>query len=776
MRAVANWVSAHPRGVLVLVGLLCALAIAALVDPATGELRLRIDPALNQLLPDDDPSRRLYDGLVERFGSDDVLVLALEVEDVFRTSVLRRLERITRALEALDGVDRVLSLASASRLRSVDGDLEIAPLLAEIPDSRRELQALRRTVLGDPIHGGNLVSRNGRVAALFVHLDQIPESEMIERGLDLQVLRTAEQHANGARVWMAGTPFVKAEMSRILVSDLAVMLPAVVVLMLAVCGAAFRTRIASVVPVATVLVALLWTLGAMAWMGHALNIVTSLVPVLVLVVGFAYVVHVVAAHREAVRKSRVAGAREAVRSSLERVGFAVVLTALTTAAGFLSLAAQPLHVIREFGLWSALGVGAALAASLTLAPALLALAPASTPQPGSDWERAVDRAAARLGAFDLRHRRAIVALGAVLLAAAGAAMTRIEVNTEVIDNFAGGSRVRLGYEVINASLEGANQLYVMVQAPAAGAFKDPTALRELEALQNWLEGQPEVGGTTSAVDHLAAIHQAFAGGDESERRIPDSRRLAAQLLLIGGSGELDKFIDGRYRTATILVRSTATESREMAALVRRIESRLDALEKGLTGSVTGNGVLLARTTDDISQGQALSLVWAFAMIFGILAFYFRSLRLGIVALLPNVLPVAVYFGALGATGVTLNNATALMGCMILGIAVDDTVHFLVHFRQAARRGGGEASAAVVALREVARPVSYTTLVLCLGLLVVTTSDLETQAQFGALGAFTLAFAWAVDLVLTPALCSLMRIPVAPVSARSELTPLESGAG
>jgi predicted RND superfamily exporter protein len=776
MRAIANWVSARPRGVLVLVGLSCALAISALVDPATGELRLRIDPALNQLLPDDDPSRRLYDDLVERFGSDDVLVLALEVEDVFRPSLLRRLERITRELEALDGVHRVLSLVSASRLRSADGDLEITPLLAGIPEGRRELEALRRSVLRDPIHGGNLVSRDGRFAALFVQLDPMPESEMIERGLDLQVLRVAERHADGARVWMAGTPFVKAEMSRILVSDLAVMLPAVVVLMLAVCAAAFRSWVAAVVPVATVLVALLWTLGAMAWMGHALNIVTSLVPVLVLVVGFAYVVHIVAAHREALRGDRVAGARESVRASLERVGFAVVLTALTTAAGFLSLAAQSLHVIREFGLWSALGVGAALAASLTLAPALLALAPASAPRPGSRWERAVDGTAARLGAFDLRHRRAIVALGAVLFAAAGAAMTRIEVNTEVIDNFAEGSRVRLGYEAINASLEGANQLYVMVRAPAAGAFKDPAALRELESLQDWLEAQPEVGGTTSAVDHLAAIHQAFAGGDESERRIPDSRRLAAQLFLIGGSGELDKYIDGRYRTATILVRSTATASREMADLVRRIEARLGALDQGLTGSVTGNGVLLARATDDISRGQALSLGWAFAMIFGILAAYFRSLRLGIVALVPNLLPVAVYFGALGATGVSLNNATALMGCMILGIAVDDTVHFLVHFRRAARGGGGEAPAAVAALREVARPVTYTTLVLCLGLLVVTTSDLATQAQFGALGAFTLAFAWAVDLVLTPALCSLMRITAASPSASRELTPLEFGAG
>ena len=283
-----------------------------------------------------------------------------------------------------------------------------------------------------------------------------------------------------------------------------------------------------------------------------------------------------------------------------------------------------------------------------------------------------------------------------------------------------------------------------------------------------------MGGTTSAVDHLAAIHRAFRDDAPLGSGIPETRKMAAQLFLVGRGDELDKFVDGRYRTATIVVRSTATESRTVGALARRIETRLDALGQGLTGSITGNGVLLARTADDISRGQALSLGWAFGAIFAILAVYFRSLRLGALALVPNLLPVAVYFGVMSAAGVTLNNATALMGCMVLGIAVDDTVHFLVQFRRLAQPGEHADRAARTALRHVARPVTWTTLVLCMGLLVVTTSDLATQAQFGALGAFTLAFAWVVDLVLTPALCSLMPVAAASPPA-DELSRLESAA-
>jgi predicted RND superfamily exporter protein len=175
-------------------------------------------------------------------------------------------------------------------------------------------------------------------------------------------------------------------------------------------------------------------------------------------------------------------------------------------------------------------------------------------------------------------------------------------------------------------------------------------------------------------------------------------------------------------------------------------------------------VLLTRAADRISRDQALSLLTAGGVIGLVLVLYFRSLVVGLIALIPNVLPIALYFGAMGVAGVTLNNATALMGSIALGIAVDDTIHFLVHFRGLAQRTGDTRRAAKEALSEVGRPVTYTTLVLCLGMLVVATSELKTQAQFGALGAFTLAAAWAIDVVLTPALCSL--IPLARLRPRS----------
>ena len=236
------------------------------------------------------------------------------------------------------------------------------------------------------------------------------------------------------------------------------------------------------------------------------------------------------------------------------------------------------------------------------------------------------------------------------------------------------------------------------------------------------------------------------------RRIPESENLIAQLLLFGANEELDVLLDRAHQVITILVRSTATETREFDLLARRIDARLADLPEGIEGYTTGNAILLTRAADRIALGQALSLLLAGGMIGLLLVAYFRSLRLGLYALVPNMVPVLFYFGLLGATGTTLNNSTALMGSIVLGIAVDDTLHLLVEYRRGLTETGDPERALRGALVHVGRAITCTTLAVCLGLLVVGGSALQNQAEFGLLGAATLAIAWLVDVTVTPALC------------------------
>ena len=239
--------------------------------------------------------------------------------------------------------------------------------------------------------------------------------------------------------------------------------------------------------------------------------------------------------------------------------------------------------------------------------------------------------------------------------------------------------------------------------------------------------------------------------------IPRSKALVSQLLFFGGSDELERYVDSTYRETAIVVRAATAGTSGTNALVDAMEAMLEELPDGLEGRVTGGTALLARTSDDIAVGQALSLATAFLIIYAILVLLFTSFRVGFFALLPNALPVLVYFGALGWSGVALNITTGLVACLVLGIAVDDTIHFLTRFNIDSKRLADERAGARQALLHVGRPVTTTSLALCLGFLVLTFSSLRDQQQFGMLAAFTLGVAWLVDLTFTPALTMGVRL-------------------
>jgi len=732
------------------------VALAGIVDPISFEPRLRIDPSLNEMLPEDDDARRFYEELLDRFGSDDVVVVALRSPALFSPAGLEALARATRAIEDIDGVHHVDGLANALRIRPFEGDVEIAGYLEPMPASQAEADRLRAALWADPLRAGSFVSRDAAASAILVTFERLSEEELLARGLDLAVLEAARAAAPGMEVFLAGTPHIKATVARLLTAELTTMVPVVFLLMSALSCLFFRSLRVGLVPIAAVALGLVWTLGAMGWAGHDLNIVTTLIPPLVLALGFAYAAHVVSSFQQAgALGDRGRGASRSARASLARVAFPVAFTALTTAAGFLSLGTNDLAVVRGFGFFAAVSTLATFLVALTLVPLLLTHGGKGAdvmPESSLGW---LDRRLDALVRFDLRHANGILVAALLLVGGALFGATRIEVNLPVIENFGRETEIRRAYREVDRLFGGANQFYVMLRAEQAGAFEDPAWLREIAGLQAWLEAQPEIGGTTSVVQYVEVLNEALGAGagDPPGRHIPETAKAVAQLLLFGGNEELDVLIDRAHRTATILVRSTATETREFDILARRIDARLAELPAGLTGQTTGNAILLTRAADRISRGQALSLLLASAMIGLLLIGYFRSLRLGLLALVPNVIPVVLYFGLLGWTGVTLNNATALMGSIVLGIAVDDTLHLLVEYRRALAQTGDPARALHEAVRHVGRAITCTTLAVCLGLLVVGTSELRNQAEFGLLGAATLAIAWLVDLTFTPVLCA-----------------------
>ncbi|MEQ8660202.1 MAG: MMPL family transporter, partial [Gammaproteobacteria bacterium] len=345
-------------------------------------------------------------------------------------------------------------------------------------------------------------------------------------------------------------------------------------------------------------------------------------------------------------------------------------------------------------------------------------------------------------------RVALLGAGLLLALLSLGGLARLTVDTDYLANFAPASAVRQNFERLNASFAGAVPMQVVLEADAVDTFKTPAALRALDELARWLALQPEVGGVYTLLDYIAELEAALAPDLVDDDRVPPSSGHASHLILLGASDDIRRFADSAFASTLLQVRVREVSSADLNALTQRIETRLAALPGGLRGSVTGSSVLIARTLDAVTRGQLVSLLAALVPIALVLTLLFRSPRLAALALIPNVLPILAFFGILGWSGTPLNLATSLVAAVVLGIAVDDSIHFFARLDAARRRG---AHALEEALAAVLRPVTFTTAGLALGFAMLGSGTLVSQAEFGLLAAVTLVIAWLLDLTFTPAL-------------------------
>jgi predicted RND superfamily exporter protein len=754
----------HPIWVLLLVILATGFFASRIVDPASREMKLRIDPSFDALLPDDAAPRVFYDWSKEEFGDDQSLIISLVLDDVFTLENLHLIQRISDLLEEAEGADYVTSLATADHIGTQGDSVETRPFLEPTPETQADAEQIRARVQGNPVHAGNLVSADSRATAFIVYVDDTPERVFTDKNLDLRMLEIVERESGGgAQVFISGTAHMRSATSRVLQSDLAFMLPTVVLLMALIALASFRSPRGVALPMLTILLSTLWTLGLMAWVDVPLNLVTTIIPVLLITVGFAYSVHVVADYYEALEHDPLEVDAEGGPASwaLAHVSLPVALTCLTTVAGFLSLTISGFPAVREFGLVSVFGIVATTLLTLTLSPALLELfgppRRARAKRKETTFLDGFDAWVTEIGRFAIGRRREFLVGAAALCGLSIWGVYQIRVDTHLITNFSPSHPVRVHFEQINEDLEGARPFSVVLQSEEPEAFLQPENLRALEELTEWLEAQPEIGGATSFADYVKLLNRAFHDDDDAFLGIPDDAVLIKQYLLFGETEEVEDYVASGFENALIRVRSKSETTREIAALVERIDARLAELPDHMQAGVTGNTVVLAQSIDAIAQGQIESLSVAAIFIFLILAIMFTSMRMGFIGLIPNVLPVLVFFGVLGLTGVPLNATTGLIACVVLGVAVDDTIHLMTRFNVDARERADEKTGALAALHSVARPVTITTIGLFLGFLVFTLGELRNQAEFGALAALVLAFAWGVDVTFTPALCSGLRI-------------------
>jgi predicted RND superfamily exporter protein len=746
------------------------LAALATLFLGTRAAHVRVEGGLENLLPAGDPEVAYYAEVRQVFGSDDVGVVGVRADDVLAPATLEKIARVTDALARIEGVERVLSLTNA-----VDPAADVfapPPLLPHVPPSPEEIAALRQKLSTTPLYRKNLVAEDFRGAAINVFFKPLTDAQYADLGIDARIAAVLATAGGPERFYYTGAAHVKQAAVTLMRRDLVRFTPWALAVVVVVLGLSFRTKRGVLLPLLAVLVALLWTLGILVLAGRAITIGTFVLPPLLLVVGSSYAIHVMARYYEQV-DAGVARTELVVRA-FERVGLPLAVSALITAIGFGALMVNRIPAIWELGCFAVVGVLCLLVTCLLVLPAALASLPPERRGPRAE-PRPVVRWLAALGRVVYGSRRAVFAIAGGLAGLALLGAWRIRVDADFLQAFSPRSEVRQANEIINREIVGSNPFYIVVEGGEPGLLRRWEVLKAIRDLERFIETLPGITSSISLVDYLelleSGLSRAGAGDlvvDDQGHLVPaptppsfweDPRGLEPLLAMVTASpATFRAVVTPDFRRANILVRTSLSGSRRIEDTLARIRAYIaEHFPARIPVRLTGSLVLLTGTTSDIVAGQIESLALALGAIFAVMALMFLSVKIGAVAILPNVLPIVIFFGVMGWLGIQLNFGTSLIAAISLGLAVDATVHYMARFNLELKGETDQLAAIRRALETVGVPIVFTTAALCLGFLVFALSSFVPIQDFGVLAGVTMAAALGTNLVVLPALLATTKI-------------------
>jgi predicted RND superfamily exporter protein len=766
----ADAVRLRPRAVLaVLGGASLALAAAA---PFT---RWDSDPELIAL--EGSPELRAYRDYLSRFGSDELIVVAFERTDLLEPAGLAQVRSLTEALRELPGVESVSSLDTAYRVEFGPFGPFASPLVPDALEEAPPAAELKAALRALPMTRDAMLDASGTVTTLAIQ----PRARALgaeERSLQRDVLEgalavLARPEYRGTEFHLAGSPVFNRELERLNARDNALFTPvafAVVALMLA---AALRDRTLVLLAVGCVLATLAWVRGLMTLLDVPQSTTTSLLPPLLMVLAVSVAIHVLARYR--LERSGGAEPLAAVQRTERAVLLPASLTAATTALGFGSLATSPIPSIRTFGLFAALGVLASLVlGAVGLPAALRVLRPDGGSLPASGPVARVLELAVRLAT---RRGGAVIVATAALCIAAAFALPRLRISTHDGEFFPADHALNRAYRFIESHLAGVTPLEVVLESETPGGIRDPRAIRLLADVQDFLAEQDETVRGVSLADWIDEARSAIEPPAERAQPLSAESLARAAFVLEATSGQdLPFWVQDDWSVARVSSRSVGLDSEQNDRLLARLErfagTRI-ASEPGLSLTFTGLVPVFARMEQYLLQSQLRSFSLAFLCVFAVYWLELRSLRLAVVALIPNAVAVLLMLGAMGAAAIPLDVVTVMVASVNLGIIDDETIHVLHALREARAEGLAGAAAVTRALELTGRDVIFTCAVLGLGFGTLLLSEFRPTAHFGGLTALTIAIALAADLVLLPALLratgDLGSVAVAPLGVPLEET-------
>ena len=733
-----------------------ALTTLLMMLSAAGGGRLIVADDFRQLLGRDNPQLAALNKLEDTFSASNSVLIAVSVREgsVFTRRTLGAIQELTKAAWETPYSSRVDSLTNYNHTRAEADDLIVQPLVEEAALlSDDDISRIERIARNETALVGRLVSRDGRVGALAISFVKAEnQSAMVAEVPDYLygVLQSARTRYPDLEYHMTGDVILNRTVNAAMEDGVQSTLPLGFLLALVGTALLLRSFFGVVVIVVMMTFGITTTIGFAGWTGMVFSPLTAGVPVVVMVLAVAHSIHIVTG--VLLNMGRGMDRQTAIAESLRLNAAPVFLTSITTAIGFLSLNSSASPPVQIMGTLSAFGMLSIYLYSMTLLPALLSILPLRS-RLGRSGESPMFE---RFGRFVVERRKVLLWSGLIVSLVLVAGISRNEFSDDWTKQFDERYEFRRDTDFIIKNLTGLNALEYSLDSGVEGGITDPRYLQKVEAFAEWAREQPEVVHVRAFTEIMKRLNRNMHGDDPNWHRLPEDSELAAQYLLLYElstpfGGNLNDRIDIAKSATRMTVTVTDVSAREMRELDVRAQAWIDTNAPGLTGEASGITMifahLLQRNLESILRGTIIGM----AVISLILIWVFRSLRLGLVSLVPNFLPPAMGFGLWGYVVGQVSFPAAMTTVIAFGIIVDDTIHFMTKYMKGRRDGLPGAEAVIYAFRTTGHALFTTSVVLAAGFSVFAFSGYEGIWILGLMVTIMIVLGIVVDFLLLPPL-------------------------
>jgi predicted RND superfamily exporter protein len=773
-------ITIHPKKIILFMMIVSILLISNLPN-------ITIDTSTEGFLHKSDPALVRYEKFKEQFGQDEKILVVVQAKNIFELETLAKLKELhTKLQNDVPHLNDITSLINARNTRGEGDRLIVEDLFENFPNTQDEVNVLKEIALNNALYKNLLYNADLNMTTIILEpsayesaenlnaLDGFEEedaasqktefltdpskSEMVRATNDIIKEFTQE----GFNVFIAGSLAVNDYNKQSVQKDMQKFVKLVLLMMMIFLFIVFRRVSAVLLPIFIVVISLLATVGLMALVGTPITIPTQILPSFLLAVGIGAVVHLLAMFFKELNQNGDKSA--AISFSLGHSGLAIIMTSLTTAAGLLSFSTASIAPIADLGIFGAVGVIVALLNTIILLPAILAVLPIKPAKEKHQKKtQKMDAILLWIADFSVNHAKKIVVTGVLIAVVWTYFASSVAFKHDPLSWQPANSPIKIATYTVDHELRGSVTMEVIIDTKKENGLYDSALLSKIDTLtqeaQKLKTEKHFVGKGWSVADVLKEIHRALHENKDSYYRVTKNDALIPQEFLLfqnSGSDDLEDFVDSSFSQARITFKLPWMEAGEYTEISDELTKILkDGLGENVEITVTGMVPLFQRTLSAAMSSMAISYAIAFVLIAIMMVILLGSFKIGLISMIPNILPIIMTLGFMSMVNMPLDMFTMLVGAIVIGLSVDDTVHFFHNFAKYHHQGYSTKESVEKTMIGTGRALVATSIVLSLGFYVYMFASLSNLINFGILAGGAITIALFSNIILGPALLTLI---------------------